>query len=79
MTFHLLRPAVVTQEETELPKGVQEKLTDIGVPPKLLIMKKKGLSPYKTFEDSMKEYQNHSAYRIETRAGREYLIVTKAN
>ena len=168
ITFHLLRPAVVTQEDTELPEGVQKKLTEIGVTLKSLqeikarykqekltegyirfvlnhyqeanvkgrirslagvifkalttdqlakeyelwkvdqpvykapktkpapstaeelvpvdelrsgweIMKKKGLSPYETFEDSMKEYQNNSAYRIETRDGREYLIVTKAN
>ena len=29
--FHLTRPAVVVQEETELPEGVQQKLTEIGI------------------------------------------------
>ena len=29
--FHLLRPVVVTQADTELPEGVQQKLNEIGV------------------------------------------------
>lgn len=29
--FHLLRPVVVSQEDTELPDGVQQKLNEIGV------------------------------------------------
>jgi len=161
--FHLLRPAVVTQEDTDLPNGVQQKLTEIGLTLKSLqeikakykqgklaeeyirfvlqyyeqaqtkgrirslagaifkalindqlikefeqwqadqpvykapkakedasvgeeiipldelrsgweIMKKKGMSPYATFEDSLEEYRKNPAYRIEIRDGREYLI-----
>lgn len=29
--FHLLRPAVVAQDDTELPDGVQQKLNEIGI------------------------------------------------
>ena len=35
--FHLLRPAVLTSEDTELPDGVQQQLTEIGVTLKSLL------------------------------------------
>jgi plasmid replication initiation protein len=163
--FHLLRPVVVTQEDTELPDGIQRKLNEIGVTLKSLqeiksrfnqgklteeyirfvlsyyeqsqakgrirslagaifkalttdqltkefstwkaeqpiykapkpkqptpvneqivpldelrsgweIMKKKGVTKYATFEESLADYEKDPAYRIETRDGREYLIFT---
>lgn len=165
--FHLLRPVVVTQEDTELPDGIQRKLNEIGVTLKSLqeiksrynqgklteeyirfvlsyyeqsqakgrirslagaifkalttdqlmkefstwkadqpiykapkpkqsatineqvvpldelrsgweIMRKKGVTKYATFEESLADYEKDPAYRIETRGDREYLIFTGA-
>jgi hypothetical protein len=42
------------------------------------IMKKKGVTKYATFEDSLADYRNNPAYRIETRGDQEYLIFTSS-
>lgn len=57
--FHLTRPAVVVQEDTDLPEGVQQKLTEIGVTLKSLHEIKSRYQQKKLSEDYIRFVFHH--------------------